>query len=201
MERVRFFDAIIVGGGIVAGCLLPGLFPGLFAGWFARPSAPVGIVQIVDPTPTVGPALTFTPMPPSPTAERPIEATTTTTATPSTVSPTSPNPLPSATSSRPSSSALSTPVVAAVSSAPPTPTVPSAVTPSIGASPTAFPSASSTVVPLASPTPVIYVVQTGDTIDGIARTFGSSADAIVAANGLTDPNQLAVGQKLVIPPK
>jgi LysM repeat protein len=44
-------------------------------------------------------------------------------------------------------------------------------------------------------------VRSGDTVYSIGRTFGVSPDAIVAANGLADPNQLALGQKLVIPPK
>jgi LysM repeat protein len=44
-----------------------------------------------------------------------------------------------------------------------------------------------------------YVVQSGDTIVGIAKKFGVSASAILAANNLTDPNRITVGQKLRIP--
>jgi LysM repeat protein len=44
-----------------------------------------------------------------------------------------------------------------------------------------------------------YVVQSGDTIVGIAKKFGVSANAILAANNLTDPNRITVGQKLRIP--
>ena len=44
-----------------------------------------------------------------------------------------------------------------------------------------------------------YEVQSGDTLSGIAKKFGVSVDEIMAANGLDDPNQLKVGQVLVIP--
>ena len=47
-----------------------------------------------------------------------------------------------------------------------------------------------------------YVVQKGDTLMGIARkVYGSPARFrdIAAANGITDPNKIKVGQTLVIP--
>ena len=44
-----------------------------------------------------------------------------------------------------------------------------------------------------------YVVQRGDTLWGIARKFGVSQPAIMAANGITNPNRILAGQTLVIP--
>ena len=45
----------------------------------------------------------------------------------------------------------------------------------------------------------IYVVQSGDTLNSIALRFGISADDLQSANGITDPNALDIGQRLVIP--
>jgi len=45
-----------------------------------------------------------------------------------------------------------------------------------------------------------YVVQPGDSLSVIAVRFNVSAQLIIAANNLTDPNFLAVWQTLVIPP-
>ena len=51
-----------------------------------------------------------------------------------------------------------------------------------------------------SPTPAgIYVVQPGDTLSSLAEDFGTTVEEIMAANGLTDPNTLALGQVLIIP--
>lgn len=44
-----------------------------------------------------------------------------------------------------------------------------------------------------------YTVVAGDTLGEIATRYGVSVEALVAANGLLDPNQLEVGQVLVIP--
>lgn len=49
------------------------------------------------------------------------------------------------------------------------------------------------------PAPFIYRVQAGDTLLDIAARFGVSVDAIVAANGLDDPDTLAIDQELLIP--
>ncbi len=45
----------------------------------------------------------------------------------------------------------------------------------------------------------IYVVEQGDTLEQIADTYGSSVQDIVNANELNAPNQLVIGQTLVIP--
>ncbi|HEY7269594.1 MAG TPA: LysM peptidoglycan-binding domain-containing protein [Dehalococcoidia bacterium] len=44
-----------------------------------------------------------------------------------------------------------------------------------------------------------YTVQPGDTLGRIAAQFGTSVDAIVQANNMSDPNLIAVGQQLIIP--
>lgn len=49
------------------------------------------------------------------------------------------------------------------------------------------------------PTPTVYVVKPGDTLGTIAQRFSLTVDEIMAANGLTDPNVLKVGQSLIIP--
>jgi LysM repeat protein len=51
-----------------------------------------------------------------------------------------------------------------------------------------------------TPTPAgLYVVQPGDTLGGLAEEFGTTIEEIMAANGLTDPNAIGVGQTLLIP--
>ena len=44
-----------------------------------------------------------------------------------------------------------------------------------------------------------YTVQDGDTLFGIAFTFGSTVDELAAANGIVDPSAIFPGQELVIP--
>lgn len=46
---------------------------------------------------------------------------------------------------------------------------------------------------------VVHVVKRGETLFSIARHYGVSVDAIVAANGIVDPSRIYVGQRLVIP--
>jgi murein DD-endopeptidase MepM/ murein hydrolase activator NlpD len=45
----------------------------------------------------------------------------------------------------------------------------------------------------------VYVVVPGDTLYGIAERFGTTVEAIVAANDIADARLISVGQKLVIP--
>jgi LysM repeat protein len=52
--------------------------------------------------------------------------------------------------------------------------------------------------PTPAPTPVTYIVQPGDTLNEIATRFGTTAQAIMAANGLTS-DVINVGQVLIIP--
>ncbi|NDJ85143.1 MAG: LysM peptidoglycan-binding domain-containing protein [Chloroflexi bacterium] len=55
-----------------------------------------------------------------------------------------------------------------------------------------------------SPTPIpstntVHVVQRGETLYGIAAQYGSSVEAIMTVNGITDARFIAVGQRLLIP--
>lgn len=88
--------------------------------------------------------------------------------------------------------------------------------PSAPATPSASPEPSDTAAPQASPTvpagptpteappataaptPVTYIVQAGDTLNAIAARYGTTAQAIMDANGLTSEN-IQVGQILIIP--
>lgn len=57
--------------------------------------------------------------------------------------------------------------------------------------------------PEPDPTPptgdIIYVVQKGDTLIGIARRYGTTAEALAAYNHIANPNLILVGQKIRIP--
>jgi LysM repeat protein len=65
---------------------------------------------------------------------------------------------------------------------------------------TATPPPSQTPVPpTATASAQSHTVQTGETLSQIAKAYGVSVQAIVAANGLADPNHIVTGQVLVIP--
>ena len=53
--------------------------------------------------------------------------------------------------------------------------------------------------PTPTPTPRIYVVQSGDTLSGIAVQFGVTVEALMLRNNIEDPRSLRSGQTLVIP--
>ena len=50
-----------------------------------------------------------------------------------------------------------------------------------------------------TPTPVIYVVQAGDTLGAIAKEFGVTVEALQEVNAISDPTRLQIDQELVIP--
>ncbi|MBU8909269.1 LysM peptidoglycan-binding domain-containing protein, partial [Desertibacillus haloalkaliphilus] len=45
----------------------------------------------------------------------------------------------------------------------------------------------------------IYVVKRGDTLNEIAMRFKTTANEIIRTNDIETPNQLVVGQTIVIP--
>lgn len=61
----------------------------------------------------------------------------------------------------------------------------------------ATPQPEPTAVPATGET--VHVVQPGETLFRISQQYGVSVDAIAAANGITNVNQLDVGQQLIIP--
>jgi len=76
--------------------------------------------------------------------------------------------------------------------------------PTTGPSPTATPLEVATETPTEAPSAtvraqVIHVVQPGESLSSIARLYGVTYQAIMEANGMTDPNLLRVGQELIIP--
>jgi LysM repeat protein len=74
-------------------------------------------------------------------------------------------------------------------------------TPNIAAPPsgTVAPEAAAAAGSAAEGGPVVHVVAAGDTLNRISQQYDVSVDDIMAANGLTDPNVIAVGQPLNIP--
>ncbi len=46
----------------------------------------------------------------------------------------------------------------------------------------------------------VYVIQHGDTLSAIAKKFGTTVTAVVAANQVADPSRIFAGQRLLIPP-
>lgn len=81
-------------------------------------------------------------------------------------------------------------------------------TPVSSATPTLGPTATGTLRPTSTPSPTppaaptgvpeTYVVKRGDTLGSIARRFGLSLSALIAANNIRDPNRIFVGQVLII---
>jgi LysM repeat protein len=93
-----------------------------------------------------------------------------------------------------------TPVAPSATPAPPTPTaIPPTATPM---PPTATPTRVMSPTPAPTPLPgtgVWHTVTWGDTLGGIATRYGVPVQAIMQANGLTNPNLIRIGQRLWIP--
>ena len=60
-----------------------------------------------------------------------------------------------------------------------------------------------TPAPESGPTVIVqqqtYVIQSGDTLYGIALSFGVTMEDLAAANGITDVDFISLGQELIIP--
>ena len=56
-----------------------------------------------------------------------------------------------------------------------------------------------TATPTVTPTPIIHVVQEGDTLGAIAFQYGVSVEAIQSANGIENPQFLRIAQELIVP--
>jgi LysM repeat protein len=90
----------------------------------------------------------------------------------------------------------------ACSSQPATPTPPLLPLPSRTPSPAVTVQETTPVVIATAtftPTPVVYVVQKGDTLVGIAVKYGISVEALQAANNNVQPEFLSIGAALLIP--
>ncbi len=63
-----------------------------------------------------------------------------------------------------------------------------------------MPTAEPSPTPIPTPEQVVYTVKSGDTLSKIAAAYGVTVEDILAANpSITDPNQIAPGDKIVIP--
>ncbi|MEX0326914.1 MAG: LysM peptidoglycan-binding domain-containing protein [Puniceicoccaceae bacterium] len=51
----------------------------------------------------------------------------------------------------------------------------------------------------AAPEEGVYLIQSGDTLSAIAKRFGVSLNALLAANPTVNPRALQIGQRIVIP--
>ncbi|MGE5527568.1 MAG: LysM peptidoglycan-binding domain-containing protein, partial [Patescibacteria group bacterium] len=53
--------------------------------------------------------------------------------------------------------------------------------------------------PVSCPGGTVYTIQAGDTLFALAARFGTTVQAILAANPGLDPNRLMIGQQICIP--
>jgi LysM repeat protein len=88
-----------------------------------------------------------------------------------------------------------TPTAALGPTSPPTDTPTPIAGPTFTPSPTAVPTPSAS----AATGEVLHVVQPGETLTSISLLYNVPIDAIIARNGITDPNNIQAGQTLVIP--
>ncbi len=79
------------------------------------------------------------------------------------------------------------------------PTLAATIRPTVTLYPTEGPTLDPAAEATASSWYVIYVVQIGDTLDEIAREQGTTVQAIVELNGITNPSRIVPGQEIQIP--
>ncbi|MCY3806098.1 MAG: LysM domain-containing protein [bacterium] len=70
--------------------------------------------------------------------------------------------------------------------------------PELPSSPPATPATTTTTRNIGDP--LIYTINPGDTLFGIARQFGVSLDDLVALNNIENPDNIRAGDQLFIPP-
>ena len=77
--------------------------------------------------------------------------------------------------------------------------IPGGGTPLPTPAPTEEPPPEDTPVPTQRAEGQVYIVEEGDIPETIAAQFGITAEELMAANGITDPTSLFIGQELIIP--
>lgn len=55
--------------------------------------------------------------------------------------------------------------------------------------------------PASGSSDIVYIVKSGDTLSGIAAKYGTTYQKLAAYNNISNPNLIAVGQKILIPGK
>ena len=164
-----------------------------------------GLLLVTGGCQRAKPARVVAPPPASPRVETPMIArvavsTVTAMANSASAYPAPPDPTPTAPATAGSQAAYPS------TASPPTPAAPeTAEEPTVAPSPvpTEVPTAAPTVAAqVVAPTPVpevVYRVKAGDSLGAIAVLYNTTAAAIMARNGLSDPSLIRVGQTLIIP--
>jgi len=98
-----------------------------------------------------------------------------------------------------SDSATPSPSATPRASSSPRPTATPTLAPTPSPTPTPAPTAAPTPTPPPPPAQQTYTVVEGDTLAQIAQRFGTTVEALQAANGIEDPDAIVIGQVLVIP--
>jgi LysM repeat protein len=80
----------------------------------------------------------------------------------------------------------------------PTPSAPSAAPTPVLTPVATVPATPAPTVPAPPPAQQTYTVVEGDTLAAIAQRFGTTVARLQAANGIEDPNEIFIGQVLVI---
>lgn len=75
----------------------------------------------------------------------------------------------------------------------------STFTPAPTLTPTPTYTSTPTITPSPTATPITYQIQPGDALVNIAQQYGTTVELLVEANDITNPDQISVGQILLIP--
>ena len=66
--------------------------------------------------------------------------------------------------------------------------------------PIATTTTTTTILQTTTTYPDVYVLQPGDTLGNVAARFGTTIAELQAINGISDPNKVQAGQKIIMPP-